>query len=109
MALTHASSGEVIDVRPLGRGLAGAKTTALFKSEDLSVLRFVLAAGQELPAHQVPGEITIHCLEGSMEVTCNGTPKTLHAGEMLFLARQTVHAVKALQAASALVTIALKH
>ena len=109
MALTHASSGQVINVRPLGSGLPDTKTTALFKSEDLSVLRFVLAAGQQLPAHQMPGEITIQCLEGCLEVTCEGTPKTLHAGEMLFLARQTVHAVKALQAASALVTIALKH
>ncbi len=33
MALTHASSGQVINVRPLGSGLPDTKTTALFKSE----------------------------------------------------------------------------
>ena len=33
MAIPHAQPGEVIDVRPLGPALAGARTTALVKSE----------------------------------------------------------------------------
>jgi hypothetical protein len=38
MALEHASSGEPIDVRPLGAQLAERKTTALFKARDLEVI-----------------------------------------------------------------------
>lgn len=107
MALLHASSSEVVNVKPLGAGLRSLKTSALFKSEDLSVLRLVLAKGCELREHQVPGEITIHCIEGVLVVTCEKTPKVLHAGEMLFLSRNSMHSLKALQDASALVTIAL--
>lgn len=108
MALVHASSGDVMNVRPFGVRLSGEKSSALFKSEDLSVHRMVLLAGQALPAHQVSGEVTIHCIEGCLEVDCAGTLKMLNVGEMLFLARNTVHAVQAVQDASALVTIVVK-
>lgn len=109
MALRHATSGVVMDVRPLGDRLIVEKTCALFKSEDLSVLRVVLGAGQTLHEHKLPGEITIHCIEGSLEVVCGGDVQILNAGEMLYLARHTLHAVKAIQDASALVTISVKH
>lgn len=56
MALPHATASEPVDVRPLGARLAGEKTTALFKSRDLEVIRLVLPAGASLPPHQVRGE-----------------------------------------------------
>ena len=69
MALPHALPGQVIDVTSLGSRLPQARTTALFKSNDLEVMHLVLKAGKSLPPHKVPGEITIHCLEGAMSVT----------------------------------------
>ena len=69
MALPHASPGQPIDIRPLGDALAGTKTVALFKSRDLEVMRVVLLAGKSLPPHKVPGEITIQCIEGRIDVT----------------------------------------
>jgi 2-polyprenyl-6-methoxyphenol hydroxylase-like FAD-dependent oxidoreductase len=71
MALSHASPGQALDVRPLGARLATGKTAALFKSRDLEVLRLV-------------------------------------AGELVFLAGDAIHGVKAVADATALVTIALK-
>ena len=64
MALQHASSGDVIDVRPYGARIDGAQSIALFKSTQLEVMRLVLPAGHRMPPHHVPGEITIQCLEG---------------------------------------------
>jgi quercetin dioxygenase-like cupin family protein len=107
MALPHASPGEPFDVRPLGARLANERTSALFKSRDLEVLRLVLAAGKSLPSHKVPGEITIHCLEGSLDIELDDATRRLEAGELLFLEGNVAHAVKALTDATALVTIAL--
>jgi quercetin dioxygenase-like cupin family protein len=107
MAIPHASPGQVVDVRPLGTSLAAERTAALFKSNDLEVMRLVLQAGSALPPHKVPGEITIHCLEGAMTVTVEGTAHVLRAGQLLYLLGNEVHGVLAIEDTSALVTIAL--
>jgi hypothetical protein len=68
MAITHAISGQALDVNPLGDAIFGQKTKALFKSQDLEVIRLVLLAGKALPSHKVAGDITIQCLEGSLTI-----------------------------------------
>lgn len=108
MAMPHALSGDLLDVGPLRERLPTEKTAALFKARDLEVIRLVLLAGRSLPPHKVPGDITIHCLEGRLRVEADGNAKELHPGELMFLAGDVVHAVQALTDASALVTIALK-
>ena len=92
-------------MHPYADRLATQPTTALFKSEQLEVIRLVLRAGKSLPPHDVAGEITVHCLEGELEVTFNGRAERLAPGQMLFLARAVPHAVTAIEDASALVTI----
>ena len=108
MAIEHARPGQSIDVQPLGSDLPKVKTSALFKSVDLEVMRLVLLAGKSLPPHKVPGEITIHCLEGALSVAAEGVSHVLLAGHLLYLAGNVVHDVTALEDASALVTVALK-
>lgn len=108
MAIPHASPGQALDVRPLGGRLSSDKTSALFKSADLEVMRLVLLGGKSLPQHKVPGEITIHCLEGSLDVELDDATVRLEAGQLLFLTGNATHAVKAVTDASALVTIALR-
>lgn len=107
MAIPHARSGQVIDVRPLGAALTGERTTALFKTDDLEVMRLVLTAGKSLPPHRVAGEITIQCLEGRIDVTLDGESRILNAGHLIYLARDVSHGVVAIEDASVLVTIAL--
>jgi quercetin dioxygenase-like cupin family protein len=107
MAIEHAQPGQAVNVAPLGARLAAEKTVALFKSEQIELIRLVLQAGKALPPHKVPGEITIHCLEGRMAVHADGTQHLLAAGELLYLRGGVMHDVKALEDASALVTIVL--
>jgi quercetin dioxygenase-like cupin family protein len=108
MAIEHTRPGQTVDVQPLGSGLSAQKTIALFKSNDLEVMRLVLLAGKSLPPHKVPGEITVQCIEGSIDVTAEGTSHVLRAGQLLYLSGNVVHGVTALEDASALVTVALK-
>lgn len=107
MAIPHALPGQVVDVSPLGGRLAQERTTALFKSDDLEVMRLVLRAGKSLPPHKVAGEITIQCVEGAMSVSAEGIERVLRAGQLLYLQGNVVHAVHALEDVSALVTVAL--
>lgn len=106
--MPHAAPGQVVDVGPLGVELKREATVALFKGDDLEVMRVVLQAGKSLPPHKVPGEITIHCLEGAVDITSEATSHVLRAGQMLYLRGHALHGVMALQDCSALVTIALK-
>ena len=41
--------------------------TTLLRSEHLQVFRVVLPKGEEFSDHAVAGEITVQCLEGSIE------------------------------------------
>lgn len=106
MALPHAQSGQIIDVSPLGSGLRSAVSTALFKAEDLEVMRLVLLSGKGIPPHKVAGEVTIQCIEGVVEVSSDEV-QTLEAGKMMYLRGDEVHSLRAIEDASMLVTIFL--
>jgi quercetin dioxygenase-like cupin family protein len=108
MAIPHASSGEVVDVRPLGAALASTITRTLVKTDDLEVLRIVLPAGNELPPHRVPGEITVQCLEGNVAIRVGGADRELTAGTMVYVDGNVEHALRASEDSSLLVTILLK-
>lgn len=108
MALQHANPGQVIDLKPYGAALAQKQSIALFKSEDLEVMRLVLLAGKTMPSHDVAGEITLQCLEGSIEVTAEAATHVLYPGHLMYLPGRAPHALFALENASVLVTVALK-
>ena len=109
MAIPHAKPAEVIDVRPLGAQLKDAQTTTLIKTDALEVIRLVLPAGKELKPHDVPGEITVQCLEGKVAFCTEGSDCELMAGRLLYLAGSDEHSLRAVEDSSLLVTILLKH
>lgn len=109
MAIPHATSGQVVDVRPLGAKLKQSVTTTLVKTGKLEVIRLVLPAGKEIPHHQVTGEITVQCLEGMVSVAADeGQTKVLEAGQLLYLSGSELHALKGVEDSSVLVTILLE-
>ena len=106
MAIPHLKSGEQLEL-VLGKGLSGAKTTTLLKTDTIEVIRLVLPAGKEIPEHKAPGEITVQCLEGKVLFTAHGEQRELVAGKFLYLATGEPHALKALENSSLLVTVLL--
>ena len=109
MAIPHAKPGEVVDMRPLGSALSSKSTWTIVKTDSLEVIRIVMSAGKELPAHKVPGEITVLCLEGEVEFGVGNLKRELTAGQFLYLAGDSEHSLRARQDSSVLVTILLQH
>lgn len=108
MATKHASSGDVIDLRPLGAPLDDSQSRTLLRDEQLKVMRLVMPAGKELPDHAVDGPVTMQCLEGVVEVAAHGLTKTMRAGDLMYLASKVAHALRAIEDASVLVTIVVE-
>ena len=107
MAMSHALSGEAVDIRPLGSKLIASQTIALFKSKNLEVMRLILPQGKGMPMHSVLGDITMQCIEGSIVVVVDGQTKPLAAGHLMYLSGGVEHSLTAVVDASVLVTIAL--
>ena len=107
MALHHAEPGEIVDIRPLGARIHETVNATLIRSKHLQVFRLLLPAGKVFKEHAVPGEITVQCLEGEVEITSPGRTQVLAAGELLYLVEGDLHGLKGLADASVLVTVLL--
>ena len=107
MALTHLESGDIANLSPHGGDAVSTQSVALFKSVQLEVMRLMLPAGRVMPMHQVPGEITVQCLEGALDFETPAGVQRLQAGQLLFLRGGVPHALSAVEDASVLVTIVL--
>ena len=106
MAIPHAKSGEVVQLR-LGAALPETKTMTLVKTNSLEVIRLVVPAGKEIQTHKAPGEITVQCLEGRVLFTAHEKVQELGAGQLLHLAAAEPHSLKGIEDSSLLVTICL--
>lgn len=109
MALHHAKSGEIVNLGPIGPGLGDARTAAIIKADHFEAIRLIIPAGAEIPQHKVSGEITLHCLEGHVELGVDPTPVDLKANEWVYLEGGAPHSVKAIENSSLLLTIFLHH
>ena len=108
MGIMHAKASEPISVSPLGSDLSAARTTALVKTDSLEVIRLIVPAGKEIASHRTKGEVTIQCLEGEVGITVNGVTEVLSPGQLLYLNKNELHAVRGIRDASLLVTILLR-
>ena len=109
MALHHAKPGEIVDLRPIGPGLRDARTAAIIKGDNFETIRLIVHAGGEIPQHKVSGEITLHCLEGHVELGSDPAPVALKANQWVYLEGGAPHSVKAIEDSSLLLTIFLNH
>ena len=107
MAIHHALSGELIDIRPLGEAIKVTRTSTLYKTQHLEVFRMILLAGKQMPEHSVVGEFTVQCLEGSVEFSIGTTRDIMRPGDLKCLAGGVSHALVAIEDSSVLVTLLL--
>ena len=108
MAITHAAPGQLVDVQPLGDQLSESRNVALFKTDELEVIRLVMPTGKAMPSHAVNGHIMIHCLEGAINLTAGGQTRPMKAGQLVWLEGGVSHALEAVQDSSLLLTIVLR-
>ncbi|HEV2968647.1 MAG TPA: cupin domain-containing protein [Pirellulales bacterium] len=97
--------GEVIDARPLGAALKTARTTVLLTTDELQIVRVVVAKGKVIPAHLAPGDLVVHCLEGRAAVTALGQTRELAAGQLLQIPAGETHSLAGVDDSSLLLTI----
>ena len=109
MALHHLESGEIASLMNQGGDALSTQSVALFKSEQLEVIRLRLPLGKSMPMHQVAGEITVQCLEGVFDLETPEGVQQLQAGQLVFLHGGVPHGLFAVEDASVLVTIVLAH
>jgi len=107
MATPQAKVGELVDVRPLESALASSERTILLRAEQVEIVRLVVPAGKEIPAHKAKGEIVVQCLEGRVAYTVFGKTLTLEAGKLLYMPMGEPHSVHGIEDASPLLTVFL--
>jgi quercetin dioxygenase-like cupin family protein len=107
VALKHARAGEPVDLSPLGTRLQEARTEAIVKSSSFEAVRLVVHAGRVIPTHKVPGQITLHCLEGRVELGIDDSSLELGPNEWVYLDGGEPHSVRGIEDSSLLLTILL--
>lgn len=104
MALPHAHPDDVVDLLP-SSAAPSPVSVSLLRTDKLQLMRLVLPAGHLMPGHSVPGELTIQCLQGRVEIGTPQGPRALSAGQLVALAGGEPHDVRATEAAVLLVTL----
>jgi quercetin dioxygenase-like cupin family protein len=109
MALPHAASGEVIQLKRSDDDIASFTSVALAKTENMELIRLLVPKERTMPVHRVEGETTLLCLQGELVVDFDGSSTTLRPGEMLYLLGGVAHGVRANEDSVGLLTILLKN
>jgi quercetin dioxygenase-like cupin family protein len=86
MAIHHARPGEVFDLAHPQQEVPENLSTALFRTDDIEVIRRVLRADEKVPEHSVNGDMTLQCLAGAVKVSAHGATQTLAQGQLMYVA-----------------------
>ena len=65
----------------------------LAQNSAVSVTLFSFDRGEEISAHQSPGDAFVTCLDGVGKITIDGEEYMLHEGESIVMPAQHPHAV----------------
>ena len=65
----------------------------LSQTEGAKVTVFAIDAGEGMSSHAAPGDALITVLEGTGQITINGTPHVLEAGQSVAMPAGAPHAV----------------
>lgn len=103
MTVTESKISEVIDIQAADPAMSGL-SSLLARTATLEVRRLTLPKRKEIPTHQAPGEITVHCVKGRIAFTADGHTRELGAGQMIALAAREPHSLVAHEDSTVLVT-----
>ena len=95
MALQHAEPLQPIALATAIDPTASGVSHSLLRTGHLQLIKLVLPRGHTMPRHQVPGEITIQCLQGEVEIKTPSRGCLLRAGELVMLPGGEPHELQA--------------
>ena len=87
---------------------SGHRQVTLFHRGPVTEVLFAFEEGGRLDEHSTPGLVTIHALEGRLEVAAEGVDHQLGAGSILILDPDVPHDVHALERSAMLLTVHLQ-
>lgn len=70
----------------------------LAQQPGAGITLFAFDAGESISTHSAPGDAMATVLEGTAEITIDGVPHTLNAGEAIIMPAGVPHAVQAVTA-----------
>jgi quercetin dioxygenase-like cupin family protein len=76
-------------------GTVASRTIVKGKTGTVTV--FAFDQGEELSEHTAPFDALVHVIDGQAEITIDGQPHALEAGEMIVMPADRPHAVRAVQ------------
>ena len=89
--------GTVSDTAGLVAYQAGAVVSrTIIARKSGTVTLFSFDRNEGLSEHTAPYDALVHVLEGEAEITINGVPSNLTAGQMIIMPASKPHALKAL-------------
>jgi quercetin dioxygenase-like cupin family protein len=91
----------------LQAGEAGHRQETLYKHGQTSVALFLFGRLTRLPPHRAKGVVTLHVLDGHLQITAEGEVHDLRAGHLLAMAPGVEHDVVAMEESRMLLTVHL--
>lgn len=82
------------------------RSTTVLRENGLRCLLLHLKPGEEIPEHQAPGAITVHCLTGQASFVANTDRVELVPHALITVSAGTPHSVSAREESLLLVTVA---
>ncbi len=107
MALSHAKSGDLVNINDATAALASDTSATLVRDEHIEIFRLVLSAGTDMQEHSAAGAMTVQCLSGEVDFSCHDRTQTLLSGGLIYLNNAAPHALYCRQEATLLVTLFL--
>ena len=83
----------------------GRRSETVYKDGGLTVVLMAMEPGNMMAEHAAGGTVTVHLLEGSVEVHADGAQARLAGGQLLALAPGVRHDVHALAESVVLLTV----
>ena len=87
----------------------GHRQVTITHGDGLTQVLFHFEEGSELRDHQVNGGVSIHVLEGALDIDATGEAYSLEGGQMMTLSRGVTHAVHARRESKMLLTVHLSN
>ncbi len=107
MALSHARSGDLVNIINAAAALASNTSATLVRDEHIEIFRLVLGAGTHMQEHSAAGAMTVQCLSGEVDFSCHGRTQTLQPDDLIYLNDAAPHALHSRQEAILLITLFL--